>query len=245
MGEQGKLNAPQFFWFPGTPMYSGWEGRRAMKRSNSEHFGAEDWVDFVNGTASQTKLAALQRHLDEGCRVCARERELWTKVRESARREASLEVPESAVRHVQSAFRVSSEALRAKRRFEIPRLVFDSLWQPAPAGVRSATVQPRQVLYRAGEIAVELRVEPEPLSERLSVVGQIYRTANATEGLARIAVLATGKGGSLAEAHTNDFGEFQMSFLPQSSLRIVFGLPEGQNLTIPLDTSGVAVFGEG
>lgn len=214
-----------------------------MKESGTKHFSSQDWADFVNGTASTTQQATMQKHLNEGCKNCGKAAAFWAGVREIARREASFEAPVSAVRHVQDAFRIATEDTKARRKFQIPRLVFDSLWQPALAGVRSTTTAPRQVLYRTGELSVEMRLEPEPLSERMSIVGQIYRSAEGNQGLTQVPVLVTSKTGSLAETHTNEFGEFQMSFVPNANLRIVFGIPDAQDLSIPLDTRGVAIFG--
>lgn len=214
-----------------------------MKRSSKQHFGSQDWVDFVNGTASEAQQSRMQKHLSDGCKTCFNAADLWTRVQEHAKREGNFEVPASGVRHVLNAFRVTFEGKKAERRLQIPRLVFDSLWQPALAGVRAVTAAPRQVVYKSGDAAVELRVEPEPLSERWNVTGQIYCTVTGTEGLAQMPVLVMSQSGILAETHTTDFGEFQMSFVPATGLRLVFGLDEGVDLSIPLDTNGVAISG--
>ncbi len=212
---------------------------------NNKHFSPEAWVDFANGTVANEQRLSMEQHLQEGCKPCRNAAALWTRVQDHARREAGYQAPASAIRHVKSAFALLAQERKAKPCFIIPNLVFDSFWQPALAGVRSTTAAPRQVLYKVGDVSVEMRLEPEPLSERMNITGQVYRSCGAGEGLAQIPVLVTGKAGSLAEAHTNEFGEFQLSFVPQDRLRVVFAVERGQDLSIPLDARGVAIFSRG
>ena len=206
------------------------------------HFGTEQWVDFVNGQAQATEFQAMQKHLDEGCSNCSKAAADWNRVLQVSKREAQYKVPESAVRHVRGAFGLMGNAAQ-QQRFAIPRLVFDSLWRPALSGVRASTANtPRQVLYKAGEVAVEMRLEPELKSERVIVAGQVSSSARQGEGLPEILVLVLSTRGILAETKTNRFGEFQLSFLPDDGLRISFGVVDGKELSIPLDGRGVRIF---
>src|SRR5258707_2930325 len=102
-----------------------------------KHFSSEEWIDFVNGGLPTQQSQPMQRHLETGCQRCSKLFETWNLVSQTAKREADYEVPESALRHVQNAFDIAAEPKGESRPFEIPRLVFDSLWQPALAGVRS------------------------------------------------------------------------------------------------------------
>jgi len=213
-----------------------------MAGREHRHFVSEDWVDFVNEQLSQGQMQKMQRHLDAGCAKCSKVVDLWQRVRHVARRESQYDAPESAVRHLRNAFVVMAEPRGAKGRFEIPRLVFDSLWQLAAAGVRSAGSTSRQVLYRAGEIVIEMRLEPELYSERVNIAGQVCNTALQGEGLAQVPVAVTSSNGKVAEATTNQFGEFQLGFVPEEGLRISFGPVDDKELSIPLDGTGVTIF---
>jgi hypothetical protein len=206
-----------------------------------KHFLAEEWVDFVNEKLSSEQTQMMQRHLGAGCRKCSKVFEVWMRVRQAANREFNFEAPESAVHHVLNAFALMTGPKKSKRRFEIPRLVFDSLWKPAAVGVRSAPSTPRQVLYRAGEIAIEMRLEPSLNSELVNVTGQISDAALKGEGLAGISVLVNSIERKVAEARTNQFGEFQLSFVPETGLRIVFAVGSDKDLSIPLERRGVMV----
>src|SRR5262249_787569 len=156
------------------------------------HFSTEQWADLANGQVAGERRQAMQRHLSTGCKDCAALLSLWTHVGEAAKRESSYQPPDSAVRHVRGAFALLAEPRRSKTLLEIPRLVFDSLWQPAMAGVRSATSSPRQVLYRAGEFSVEMRLEPQPGSDRIYIAGQLSGRRTQSEGIPKVAVVISG-----------------------------------------------------
>jgi len=184
----------------------------------------------------------MQLHLDAGCAKCSKVVGLWQRVRHVARHESEYDAPESAVRHLRNAFVVMAEPRGGKGRFEIPRLAFDSFWQLATSGVRSAGSTSRQVLYRAGEIVIEMRLEPELHSERVNIAGQVCNSALQGEGLAQVPVAVTSSNGKIAEATTNRFGEFQLGFVPEEGLRISFGPEDDKELSIPLDGTGVTIF---
>ena len=213
-----------------------------MAGTKQKHFVTEEWVDFVNGVLSPERTRDMQKHLDSGCRRCLKELELWHRVRQTARREPEQEVPESAVRHVRSAFAMT-QSFKGARRFEIPRLVFDSLWRPAAAGVRSATSTVRRVIYKAGDVAIEMQLEPMPHTERTHITGQMSNTAQFGEGMPNVPVAVTSPKATVATAATNRLGEFQLGFVPEPSLRISFGVVDGKELSIPLDGVGVEMFG--
>jgi hypothetical protein len=210
-----------------------------MAGRDKKHFIAEEWVDFANERLSSEQTQIMQRHLGAGCGKCSKVLEFWTRVRQTANRESKFEAPESAVHHIRNAFELMTEPQKNKRRFEIPRLVFDSLWQLAAVGVRSASSTPRQVLYSSGAIAIEMRLEPSPNSELINVTGQISNAALKGEGLAGISVLVKNIKRKVAEARTNQFGEFQLSFVPETGLRISLAFKNEKDLSIPLDENGV------
>lgn len=211
-----------------------------MAGTEMKHYAAESWVDFVSGQISMEQKTAMQRHLDLDCESCSQAFQLWQRVSRAAQRESEYEAPESAVTHVRNAFVMAQP--RAQGRLEIPRLVLDSLWRPAPAGVRSAPTVPRQVVYRAGELLVEMQLEPVPHTDRVNIAGQLSRTGGQDDGLAGITVIVSTPKASLAHTSTNRFGEFQLGFVPETNLRISFGVVDGKELSIPLDGTGIRIF---
>jgi hypothetical protein len=212
-----------------------------MPGTERKHFATEEWVDFVNGTLSTGIRQAMQEHLDAKCEKCSEVSNLWRNVRQTARRESQYEAPESAIRHVRNSF-VIAQTRKDNRIFDIPRLVFDSMWQPATVGVRSTPNTPRQVIYKAGEITIEMQLEPVPNSEIINVAGQISNTTLQGEGLTEIPVVISNPKGIVAQTATNRFGEFHLAFVPEGNLRISFGVVDGKELSIPLDGTGVRIF---
>ena len=207
-----------------------------------KHFASEEWVDFVNKQLSPQQTESMQSHLETGCQPCSKLLNTWILVRETAQRESDLQVPESAVRHVINAFAVAAEPKRRSGIFEIPRLVFDSLWQPALAGVRSGAVAPRHLMYRAGEVSIELVLELEPPSDRVHIAGQVSGSGTQNPAFAQIPIVLHTNSTKVVEATTNRLGEFQLGFMPQEGLRISFGSVAGRELTIPLDGIGMRTF---
>ncbi len=212
-----------------------------MAGTGKMHYATEAWVNFVNGQISTEQKAAMQTHLNVDCESCSQAFQLWQRVSQAAQRESKYEAPESAVTHVRNAF-VMAQPWKAQGRLDIPRLVLDSFWRPAVAGVRSTATVPRQVIYRAGEVLVEMQLEPVPHTDGVNIAGQVFRTDGQDDGLSGIKVIVSTPKAALAHASTNRFGEFQLSFVPENDLRISFGIVDGKELAIPLDGTGIRIF---
>jgi hypothetical protein len=200
----------------------------------SEHYAAEQWVDFVNRQLASAQSREMQEHLDEGCEACAKASTLWRQVGAVAKREALYEAPEWALRYVQNAFEAKALPQKAKTKLRIPRLVLDSFWQPAAVGVRSVSTAPRHLLYRSFEIAIEMQLEPEMNSERVNMTGQVSNVAQGGEGLGGIPIRLTHAGRRVVEGATNDLGEFQFSFVPEKDLQFSLDLDNGEQIAFPV-----------
>jgi hypothetical protein len=211
-----------------------------MIKKDSRHYSTEELVDFVTLQATAEETARIRQHLDAGCKKCSITQSLWNHVLRTASRETRVP-PASAVQHVRQAFAIVAETRRAERAALIPRLVFDSAWQPAVAGVRSGADTPQRVLYRTRSISIEMHLEPVPRSERVNIAGQVT-LAEQAEMLPPIAVLLSGRKGKLASTSTNDFGEFNLAFVPEDGLRISFAMADSEELLVPLDGSGLRIF---
>jgi hypothetical protein len=207
-----------------------------MKKRNAKHYSSEEWVDFAMEQTPQSQRAEMQQHLDTGCKPCAELRSLWTRVGRIAERERSLQPPASAVYHVRAAFASLMKARQAERAPLIPRLVFDSLWQPALAGIRSGATSPQKLLYKARDISIEMHIEPENKSERMSLTGQICIATFQGQSMPPISVTISSEEGKLVSTETNGFGEFHLSYVLEAALQISFTLIGGVTLVIPLDS---------
>lgn len=114
----------------------------------------------------------------------------------------------------------------------LARLVFDSFSQPLPAGVRARQPRSRQVMYRAGDVFVDLRLDHEHGQPRVSLVGQI-----ASRGVpaASLNVFLMAGQEALARAPVNEFGEFQLQYIPGPRMRLRIPLDGGERgVDVPL-----------
>lgn len=185
-----------------------------------KHFDITQWADFGRGLTAGPEARTMQEHLDAGCEKCRRAAYIFAKLTPLARAEASTEVPEYVV-HCAKAI----AALARPERVEITpsraaRLLFDSFLEPMPAGVRSQHRLMRQTLYEAGRYAVDLRQECERGSARITLLGQIAdREAPDTPVSDSPVYLVSGKT-VVAQATSNQFGEFQMEYSPRRNLRL-------------------------
>jgi hypothetical protein len=202
---------------------------------NDSHFTDQDWADFLNHQSSMEQREKMKHHLDADCANCLQDVAVWRKVYEAAQRESQYQVPEWAIRYVRNAFAVQAKQPQTTGpAFEIPRLVFDSFLQPAAVGVRSAASGLRQLRYKAEDIGLELRLEPDKRSRRINITGQVSRMEDDGKSLTGISVVVSGMAGTVVEASTNQFGEFQMSCAPEKDLHFSFEFG-GKALRIPLD----------
>lgn len=205
-----------------------------MKNRSAKHYSSEEWVDFAMEQTPQSQRSEMQRHLDSGCKPCAQILNLWTRIGEIAAREHALQPPDSAVHHVRRAFASLAKAQKAERKPLIPRLSFDSLWQPALAGVRSGSSGPRKLLYKSKDITIEMHIESENKSDRINLTGQILIGSLEGQSMPPIPVAISSEEGKLGSTTTNNFGEFHLSYVPESDLQISFELVGGLIVVIPL-----------
>ena len=191
---------------------------------NREHGSEEDWVDFAHQQTEPGKRARLERHLEKGCSRCARTLRLWKAVLDVADQEGQYTPPPAALRQLTGQFALRRPKRLLERVAERAALVFDSFRQPQLAGVRSAGLGPRQLIYSVGRYTVRLRVEPSGNAERLTIVGQILDEQDPPTELRDIAVLALKGNKTLDRTLTNYLGEFVLEPDAAENLRLHVGL---------------------
>jgi hypothetical protein len=193
-----------------------------------KHFGDAQWADFARNLISAKERMAMQQHIDDGCKKCSDSLQIWQGVSSIAEAEKSFTPPNDTVRVVKSQFAgVATPAGSGVR------LVFDSLLQPATAGVRGS-VAARQFLYETDEYYIDLRLEPRPAADRACLVGQVLNRTGRDRAARGVAVrLQEGKQ-PLAHTSTNEFGEFQLEFEAGNSLFVSIGRSETDEIVLPL-----------
>ena len=196
-----------------------------------EHFSQQAFADLVRGIDAPVH-AELRPHLANQCPQCVETFKMWSRLQAIAAREKAYEAPADSVRIAKLEF-----AARAQGEGEIiANVVFDSVLQPALAGVRSAgTAAARQVVYEAEGMMVDLRFDQRPGSKCISLIGQVLDPKGARKSLAHAPVMLwTEKGMVVTETKTNGFGEFQLEFEALGGMRLSIQSFGGNVIRIPL-----------
>jgi hypothetical protein len=205
-----------------------------------KHFALEDWADFMREVVEPLQRAAMQRHLDEGCKRCLRAVAVWQSVLDVARQEANNQPPESAVRAAKAYYGVYGPEERLSGAAKIAELIFDSIRQPLPAGVRASGVASRQLLYRLGRTLIDMRLEAGDKPNRISLVGQVLDSSQTDRGVSDIPVILLCGSESMAQTVTNQFGEFHLALDAAQELHLRIGKGEPEAILIPLRAVGLA-----
>ncbi len=183
------------------------------------HFDITSWVDFTRGLAAKAEREAMNKHLSE-CRQCGKIVALLHQVQTVATADSAHEVPQYAVHQAKALFALQQpEKVHILPRI-VARLVFDSFREPLPAGVRSQHRISRQALYEAGDYSVDVRLEHERGSARVTLVGQVVNRTQPGAELDKIPVLLMSGKDVIAHAVSNRFGEFQMDYQPRKHLQL-------------------------
>jgi hypothetical protein len=199
------------------------------------HFDITDWADYVRNVVSAAQREQMVAHLQRGCSKCEKIQAMLSRFAGICQREAAYEVPRFAEQQVKALIGLA----RAPRRTALQRLlgslIYDSVNDPQPVGVRGTHQINRQVLFHAGDYSVDLRFEHEKGSASMVLVGQIANQKAPDENLANVQVILVAGNRELTRSISNTFGEFQLEYVPESDLRLVVPLESrGQELEVVL-----------
>ena len=101
------------------------------------------------------------------------------------------------------------------------------------AGVRSASAAPRQVVFVAGDIVVDVKLEPVDESGKLHIIGQLIQSDD-PYGFGHVPVVLREADKQVAKTFTNRFGEFQFESGPHLDLALGIALPQARIIEVPL-----------
>jgi hypothetical protein len=199
------------------------------------HFDITEWADYVRNTVSSDQQTLMQAHLQGGCSKCERIKVLLSKFATICSREASYQIPRAAEQQVKAMIGLAKAPRRSALQRLWATLVYDSVNDPQPVGVRGTHQINRQVLFHAGDYSVDLRFEHEKGSASMVLVGQIANQKAPDELLANLPVILVAGNREVTRSISNTFGEFQLEYVPESDLRLLVPLESrGQELEVQL-----------
>src|SRR5437773_2303383 len=98
------------------------------------HPALQHWVDRARGLLGEPELAAAEAHLATGCAGCRRTAEVMSMLAQIAGRER--DAPSALVERAELLFPRRQRGLERLRHLAT-QLVYDSMRDPLPAGVRA------------------------------------------------------------------------------------------------------------
>ena len=110
-----------------------------------KHFSLEQWTDFVRGVGEDGGRIAMAAHLDAGCARCAHTVDVLRRAANVLATEGQYQVPEYALRCARAIFSTRRASASPSARIPI-HLIYDSIREPVPAGMRSSDRLTRRAL---------------------------------------------------------------------------------------------------
>ena len=188
-----------------------------------KHFSLAEWTDFVRGVVTAETRVSMQQHLDENCAQCEKIVDTWASLTEFGKREGAYEPPPAALRIAESYFAPFKMASAHGKAFQLAQLAFDSFDRRSLKGVRGFdTTAPRRLMYRWGDVFIDMHVEAKDASHSIFLAGQVVDSRQSEGVLAGIPVSLVCKEDILFETTTNHLGEFHFSFRTGEPLKLLF-----------------------
>ncbi|MBZ5508750.1 MAG: hypothetical protein LAO78_25085 [Acidobacteriia bacterium] len=201
----------------------------------ARHFDITEWADYVRNAVPDEQRERMLAHLEYGCSKCERVKELLSRFAAICTREAAYQIPRAAEQQVKAMISMVKSPRQSALQRIWASLIYDSMNDPQPVGVRGTHQINRQVLFHAGDYSVDLRFEHEKGSASMVLVGQIANQKVPDEILANLPVILVAGNREVTRSISNTFGEFQLEYVPESDLRLLVPLESrGQELEVQL-----------
>jgi hypothetical protein len=186
----------------------------------------ENLVNYMDGQPTDVEKSTLEGHLAL-CSECSQLKHEFQALMTRLREDSSFEPPAQLVQWGVGLFQpvMQPESKGAIRKI-IASLVFDTFDQPLPAGVRRVGAPPRQLLFRAGDVDVDVKIESMEANDRITLVGQVL--SSTAKFFDNTPVKLESHGIVRYSTKTNVVGEFSFDEVPKDTYHLSVDLPEGQ-----------------
>ena len=198
------------------------------KERTSRHATAAAGVDAARGLTAPRGSTAARAHL-ASCPVCRGNVNLWKSFAAVTQRLREAEAPEGAVGKAK-ALALGPARVTALTGMKTA-LRYESLWVP-PAAAAARGVSSDQVVYRAEEFSVDLRVSRE--RARVVIAGQITNVRRPTARFPQVLVTLLAEDKVVVRAFSNDRGEFHFEHREDERMWIEVVPQEGRLIRIPV-----------
>lgn len=189
------------------------------------HLTVENIMDYMDGMGTDVEKSTVETHLVD-CKECSELRQEFQVLTMQLREDSAFEPPAELVQWGVDLFQPVMQPEKSGLRKIIATLVFDTFDQPMLAGVRRVGAPPRQLLFRAGDVDVDVKIESMEANDRITLVGQVL--SSATKFFDNTPVKLESHGIVRYRTRTNVVGEFSFDEVPKDTYHLSVDLPEGQ-----------------
>ena len=191
------------------------------------HITIENLMTYLEANSSDVEKSTLETHV-AACGDCADLKQEFQNLLLSLKEDASFEPPADLMQWGIDLFQPVMQPKDDVSRFRkfIASLVFDTYDQPMLAGVRRVGAPPRQLLFRAGDVDVDVKIESMEANDRITLVGQVL--SNTDKFFDNTPVKLESHGIVRYRTRTNVVGEFSFDEVPKDTYHLSVDLPEGQ-----------------
>ena len=189
------------------------------------HLTVENIITYMDGQGSDVEKSTLETHL-AGCKECSELKQEFQILMFQLREDSSFEPPAEVVEWGVNLFQPVMKPEKGGIRKIVASLIFDTFDQPLLAGVRRVGAPPRQLLFRAGDVDVDVKIESMEANDRITLVGQVL--SSATKFFDNTPVKLESHGIVRYRTRTNVVGEFSFDEVPKDTYHLSVDLPEGQ-----------------
>jgi hypothetical protein len=191
------------------------------------HITIENLMTYLESNSSDVEKLTLETHV-AACGDCADLKQEFQNLLLRLKEDASFEPPADLMQWGIDLFQPVMQPTDDVSRFRkfIASLVFDTYDQPMLAGVRRVGAPPRQLLFRAGDVDVDVKIESMEANDRITLVGQVL--SNTDKFFDNTPVKLESHGIVRYRTRTNVVGEFSFDEVPKDTYHLSVDLPEGQ-----------------
>ena len=189
------------------------------------HLTVENIMDYMDGMGTDVEKSTVETHLVD-CQECSEVKQEFQVLTMQLREDSAFEPPAELVQWGVDLFQPVMQPEKSGLRKFIAALVFDTFDQPMLAGVRRVGAPPRQLLFRAGDVDVDVKIESMEANDRITLVGQVL--SSATKFFDNTPVKLESHGIVRYRTRTNVVGEFSFDEVPKDTYHLSVDLPEGQ-----------------
>ena len=191
------------------------------------HLTADRLMEYMDGQLTQETRATIDDHI-KSCRDCEEMRHELQLFVNKLQSDSSYEPPVEVLQWGVSLFQPMlqpKETLGGKVRKIVASLVFDT-YDQVLSGVRRVGLPPRQLLFRAGDVDVDVKIESIENNDRIALVAQVL--SNNDKFFDNTTVKLESHGMVRYKTMTNFVGEFVFDEVPKDTYHLSVDLPEGQ-----------------